>query len=69
MTKEEFDRAIINTRARFATTNGIEKLEDYVVFNEPKDGRAYYSIIYRDGYLNTFPQQVRDFLYDELKNK
>lgn len=68
MTQQEFDRAIFNTMARFASTPGIEKLKEFVIFNEPKDGMVYYSIIYRDGYQNFFPQDVRDLLYNELKS-
>lgn len=72
MTKDQFDQAVINTQARFAAKipsisgEGDGSFQDYVQLNEAKDGKAYYSIIYRDGYLN-LPDEVKIFFKEQLE--
>lgn len=72
MTKDQFDQAVINTQARFAAKipsvsgEGDGLFQDYVHFNEAKDGKAYYSVVFKEGY-SSLPSEIDIFFKDQLK--
>lgn len=71
MTKEQFEQALINTKARFPEVSvpqnegDIEPIDNYVHLSERKGDQAYYGIIYRQGY-NKLPEKARIFFETEI---